>query len=456
MIRLKYLLPLLLLTNPLIAKVNAAITPKLNEWVDIFDGESLAGWERHGGKARYAVVDGAIVGTSQPNTPNTFLCTDREYSDFALEYDYFPHPTLNCGVQFRSKIREKDDRVYGYQCEIDPSNRKWSAGVYGEASRGWLYPVETPKAQSAFKPGEWNKVRIVCVGPSIRTYLNGIAVADLVDQGEKEGIIGLQVHGVGGNKTPMQIKWRNLRIMELAATDTVAVLDADTDTMALPAPRGASSLLAPGSGLDAWKLRPKKVPWMAEYVPGKLQWSVDAETGVAAPKTEAGSMDSKQTFGAQRIHVEFRTPIDADQTRPEVSGNSGVYIQGSYELQICNSAGLPAANNYCGGIYGQRAPDVNAAKPAGEWQAYDIYFLPAQYDADKKKLANARLSAKLNGQWIHRNVELTGSTGSGDAETPLPRPLRLQEHQRVVQFRNVWVCDLDNPVELKKYDPRKK
>ena len=110
-------------------------------WKSLFDGETLRGWEQHGGKATYAVEDQAIVGTSVPNTPNTFLCTDRAYGDFVLEYEYFPHPTLNCGVQFRSQIREEDDRVWGYQCEIDPSDRKWSAGIYHEAGRGWLFPV---------------------------------------------------------------------------------------------------------------------------------------------------------------------------------------------------------------------------------------------------------------------------------------------------------------------------
>lgn len=453
MTRFKYVLLLLLMTVSLNAQDKAR--PKLNEWVDIFDGKTLTGWVRHGGKATYKVVDGAIVGTSCPNTANTFLCTDREYSDYVLEYEYYPHPTLNCGVQFRSKIREKDDRVYGYQCEIDPSGRKWSAGIYEEAARGWLYPVESAKAQSAYKPGEWNKVRIVCLGPIIRTYLNGIPVAELLDKGEKEGIIGLQVHGVGKNETPMEIKWRNLRIMELDSANTVSVLDADADTMGLSAPRGAIVLIAPGKGLEEWELRPTKVPWMDQYEEGKLQWTIDTGTGVATPKPKAGSMDTRQKFGAQRIHVEFCTPLDADETKPEVSGNSGVYLQGSYELQICNSAGLPPVDNFCGGLYRQRAPDVNAARKPGEWQTYDIYFIPAQFDKDNKKTANARLSAKLNGQWIHRNVEITGTTGSGDAETPLPRPLRLQEHMRLVEFRNVWLSDLDNPVTLNSYDPRK-
>ena len=433
----------------------AAASVNAGEWKSLFDGKTLKGWEQHGGKATYKIVDNAIVGTSTPNTPNTFLCTDREYGDFVLEYEYFPHAHLNCGVQFRSQIREKNDRVWGYQCEIDPSARKWSAGIYEEAGRGWLFPVESAKSQAAYKPGEWNKVRIVCLGPVIRTYLNDIPVAHIVDDGNRTGIIGLQVHGVGDNKTPMSIKWRNLRIMELDASETAEVIEADTDTMGAIAPRGSEILLAPGKGLEAWQLRPEKVPWMNKYEKGNLQWTVDKEKGIATPKPFAGSMDTKKHFGTQQIHVEFCTPPVKEGERPEISGNSGVYIQGRYELQICNSNGLEPAYNLCGGLYKQRVPDVNAAKKPGEWQTYDIYFIPAKFDGNKK-IANALLSAKLNGKWIHRNIEITGSTGSGDKETPGAHTLRLQEHQHPVQFRNVWVSDIDNPTKLTNYDPRKK
>ncbi|MDA3923305.1 MAG: DUF1080 domain-containing protein [Kiritimatiellae bacterium] len=442
-------LSIILLSLLTAASVNA------REWKNLFDGKTLKGWEQHGGQATYKVADSTIVGTSTPNTANTFLCTDREYGDFVLEYEYFPHASLNCGVQFRSQIREKNDRVWGYQCEIDPSARKWSAGIYEEAGRGWLYPVEAPEAQAAYKPGVWNKVRIVCLGPVTRTYLNDIPVAELVDDANKKGIIGLQVHGVGSNTTPMSIKWRNLRIMELNTTDTAEVIAADTDTMGARPARGADILLAPGKGLDAWQLRPAKVPWMNKYEEGNLQWSVDKEKGVATPMPFAGSMDTKKHFETQRIHIEFCTPPLKEGDSPEISGNSGVYLQGSYELQICNSFGLEVASNLCGGLYKQRVPDVNAAGKPGEWQTYDIYFIPAKFDGDKKS-ANARMSAKLNGKWVHRDIEITGPTGSGDRETPGPHTLRLQEHQHLVKFRNTWVSDIDNPTKLTNYDPRTK
>ena len=442
-------------THYIFAYLFAATSVFAAGWVELFDGKTLDGWERHGGKATYEVVDGAIVGTSAPHTPNTFLCTKREYGDFALEYEYFPHPKLNCGVQFRSRIRESGDRVWGYQCEIDPSNRRWSAGVYEEAGRGWLYPVEDDKAQAAYKPGTWNAVRIVCQGPAIRTYLNGVPVAKMLDDGNRKGIIGLQVHAVGGNKTPMQTKWRKIRIMELQPEDTVAMIGADADTLGLAPPRGADVLLAAGKGLEEWQLRDRKVPWMDKYEKGNLQWTVDQETGVAVPKPYAGSMVSRKPYGTQWLHVEFCTPPMEEGALPEASGNSGVYLQCRYELQICNSFGLEPESNLTGGLYKQYKPLVNAARKPGEWQAYDIYFIPARFEKGKKT-ANARLSAKLNGQWVHKNIEIKGPTGGGENEEDSPAPLLLQEHQHEVKFRNVWVSDIDNPTRLKQYDPRKK
>lgn len=227
------------------------------------------------------------------------------------------------------------------------------------------------------------------------------------------------------------------------------LLERETETLGQAPSAGADVLLAPGKGLEKWQLRPKKVGWMNKYEAGKLQWSIDQKAGIAVPLPKAGSMDSKKHYTAQRVHVEFRTPPMTDaEPRPSASGNSGIYLQGRYELQICNSFGLPAANNLSGAIYKRRAPDVNAAKKPGEWQAYDIVFVPAVFEG-KKKTANACISVKLNGQWIHRNAEIAGSTGSGDRETAAPGPLRLQEHQHLVEFRNVWIVDMaDQKVSL--------
>ena len=209
------------------AKEEAAATSDTEgPWISLFDGKTLDGWEQHSGEAKYAVEDGAIVGTSVPNTGNSFLCTKDNYGDFILEFEFLANPGLNSGVQFRSEIRERDDRVFGYQNELEDENnqRDWSCGIYDEARRGWLCPTKDNEEQGKafgdqgkklWKNGEWNTIRIECRGDHIQTFLNGEKRADLHDDMTTEGLIGLQVHGVGDREEPMSVRWRNLRIQEL-------------------------------------------------------------------------------------------------------------------------------------------------------------------------------------------------------------------------------------------------
>jgi hypothetical protein len=199
----------------------------------LFNGKDLEGWEQHTGKAEYRVEDGAIVGKTVPGTPNSFLCTKKQYGDFILEFEFKVAKEMNSGVQFRSQFYEKDtvveiagkekkfpaDRVHGYQYEIDPSARAWTGGIYDEGRRGWLRNLkENTAAGKAFKQGEWNEGRIECQGNHIQTWINGVKAADLTDSLTPKGIIALQVHGIGnGKKHPAgeEVRWRNLRLKEL-------------------------------------------------------------------------------------------------------------------------------------------------------------------------------------------------------------------------------------------------
>ena len=111
-------------------------------FVPLFDGKTLQGWKQLGGKAKYAVEDGQIVGTSVANTPNSFLCTERTYGDFILSLEYKVNRELNSGVQIRSEYDKEKNRVFGYQVEIDPSPRAWSGGIFDEGRRGWLFDLK--------------------------------------------------------------------------------------------------------------------------------------------------------------------------------------------------------------------------------------------------------------------------------------------------------------------------
>ena len=187
------------------------------KWVDLFDGKTLNGWVQRGGKADYRVEDGAIVGSTVPNTPNSFLCTEKNYSNFILELDFKVDKGLNSGVQIRSNSLPEyhKGQVHGYQVEIDPSARAWTGGIYDEGRRGWLQNLkENEAARNAFKQDEWNHFRIEAVGDSIKTWLNGVPAADLKDSMTATGFIGLQVHANKCEKA-LKVRWRNIRIEEL-------------------------------------------------------------------------------------------------------------------------------------------------------------------------------------------------------------------------------------------------
>ena len=211
-------LPLLLLAVLLVLLLPEPLPAADDGFVPLFDGKTLAGWVQRGGKAKYGVADGALVGSSVPNTSNSFLCTEKTFADFILELEFKVDPGLNSGVQIRSESRTeyRNGVVHGYQVEIDPSGRAWTGGIYDESRRGWLCDLKNNgPARKAFKQNQWNHFRIECRGDSIKTWLNGVPAADLKDSKTPRGFIGLQVHGVGRQTEPLEVRWRNIRIKQL-------------------------------------------------------------------------------------------------------------------------------------------------------------------------------------------------------------------------------------------------
>ncbi|MFO7975609.1 MAG: DUF1080 domain-containing protein [Candidatus Hydrogenedentota bacterium] len=204
----------------------AAEEAEKDEWKSLFDGKTLEGWIQKNGTATYRVEDGAIIGKTTKGSPNSFLCTKKEYGDFELQFEVnLLDNELNSGVQIRSKTREpkgdqKFGRVNGPQIEIEASgeNGAESGYIYGEACGGWMTPEDELIPTKAFKDGEWNKYRIVAKGPRIQTWINGKEIENLVDEEKYEshpkGFIGLQVHGVG-DRGPYEVAWRKIRIKEL-------------------------------------------------------------------------------------------------------------------------------------------------------------------------------------------------------------------------------------------------
>lgn len=201
----------------LVSLVSQAALAEEKGWCPLFDGKTLDGWVQHNGTATYRVEDGTIVGKTSQGSPNSFLCTKKDYSDFELKFEVKVDDELNSGVQIRSVSKEeiKKGRVHGPQVEIATNG---NAGyIYGEAlGTGWL--SADPKPHDAFKKGEWNAYHVTAIGKSIKACINGVEIADLVDEksGMASGFIGLQVHAIKAGAGPYEVRWRNILIKDLS------------------------------------------------------------------------------------------------------------------------------------------------------------------------------------------------------------------------------------------------
>lgn len=186
-----------------------------DEWRLLFNGKDLSGWKQINGQASFEVKDGVLIGTAILNSPNSFLATEETFGDFILEAEFLTEGT-NTGIQFRSESKPdfQNGRVFGYQMEIDPTSRAWTGGIYDEARRQWLYPLEyNPPAKTAFKHNTWNSCRIECIGNTLRTWINGKPAAHLIDDMTLNGFIALQVHSIDKNEDEgKQVKFRDIRI----------------------------------------------------------------------------------------------------------------------------------------------------------------------------------------------------------------------------------------------------
>lgn len=307
-------------------------------WTNLFNGRDLTGWKQLNGKAKYTVSNGEITGTTVSGEPNSFLATEKNYKDFILELEFKLDAEMNSGIQFRSesKAEYQNGRVHGYQFEIDPSSRAWTGGIYDEARRDWLYTLDlNPAAKTAYKTGQWNKCRIECIGNSIRTFVNGIATAHIVDDMTAEGFIALQVHAIGKNDEPgKQIRWKNIRIqtsnLKPTPSDHVFVANFIPNNLSEAEIKNGVSLLFDGTSTTGWR---------GAYKPGFPQkgWVVKDGTIRVMPSTggesvNGGDIVSEKEYGAFIFQFEFKLTDGA---------NSGVkYFVTESEKNMGSAIGL--------------------------------------------------------------------------------------------------------------------
>ncbi len=362
-------------------------------WTTLFNGHDLTGWKQVNGKANYRVADGAIVGTTVTDSPNSFLAADKEYGDFILEFEVKLNNDINSGVQFRSisDPAVMDGRVHGYQFELDPSDRKWTGGVYDEARRGWLYPLTlNPAAQSAFKKGEWNKARIEAIGNKIKTWVNGVPVASVVDDMTPSGIIALQVHAVEKPEDAgKEIMWRNIRIKTDNLTPREGhdafVVNLVPNTLTEQEKAQGWSLLWDGKTTNGWRGAYKdKFPeggWKIEN--GELQV---LESG-GGESVNGGDIVTDKEYGAFELQLQFKLSPGANSgikyfvtEKEDVGKASAIGLE--YQL-LDDERHLDAklgrdGNRTLASLYDLKTSEKNKRflKPIGEWNEARLVVKP--------------------------------------------------------------------------------
>lgn len=357
-----------------------AVTP----WVDLFDGQTLAGWQQLGGKASYTVEDGQIVGATVANTGNSFLCTKQFYSDFILELQFKVDASLNSGVQIRSNSfpEYRNGRVHGYQIEIDPSDRAWSGGVYEEGDRGWLCSLEDNMvAQKAFKQGQWNTFRIEAIGETIKTWINDVPAAHLYDTRTRNGFIALQVHSIGNDtsKEGMQVRWRDIRIVtdspaSYAKTTTLPLYSMDNR---LTRDEKGFKFLFDGKTTNGWRgAKLDSFPKSGWVVEKGVLTVLESGGGESEAGGDIITVDKYKDF---ELHVDFKLSPGANSgikyfVDPELNKGKGSSI--GLEFQLLDDQRHPDAR--LGNHEGSRALSClydlieadNCSKhprPVGEW-----------------------------------------------------------------------------------------
>jgi len=426
---------------------------------NLFNGKNLEGWEQYGGEATYVVTDGQLVGTAVINTPNSFLCTDRPYGDFILEFEFQDDPSLNSGVMFRAQWRQDKDlrRVFGYQMEIDPSPRAYTGGIYDESRRGWLYPLHyNLPARDAYRQAGWNSARVEAVGNELRTYINDVPVSNMIDDVDASGMICLQVHSVSKELEGKKVSWRNLRIKENATkkdlrpwgNPPMQVNNLPNNISAQEARRGWR-LLWDGKTTDGWRGAKR------DGFPDK-GWTIeDGVLSVLASdggeSTNGGDIITTDHFSDFELQFEFKPSEGANSgvkyfVDPSLNKGTGSAI--GLEYQILDDAVHPdakagtAGNRTAGSLYDlitAKPLDVNRNKvlKIGDWNRGRIVVKGGHVEhwLNGYRVIEFDRFSQMFGALVnfskYKDWENFGRWPAG--------PILLQDHGDLVSFRSIKV-----------------